>query len=326
MKLVRLIIRIALIAIALACVMFFLRQAVDVFARVSLADALAHPWQIAACLVLSVAWIGVMTLFWDWSIRRVFGCGQLKWADTFSAFTRSYIARYMPGKIWIIATRIEPLKRKGAPSATIVSASAFEQISIAVGTFPPAILLLFAFLNSSTFAGTRAQLDAWLTASLVAIAVLIAGSIIAALLARPVRAWLGARFRGADAWIPDVTPQNMALGLVGGVGISLLQAVNVLPLVPADRGLGIVELAAVCLAYPTARVIGQLGSFSPAGLGVREGAFVLLTTSFIGAEAAVVVAVWMRAISLVAEAVMYGVGAAVQWRSNKEAAAHNATS
>ena len=41
MKLVRLIIRIALIAIALACVMFFLRQAVDVFARVSLADALA---------------------------------------------------------------------------------------------------------------------------------------------------------------------------------------------------------------------------------------------------------------------------------------------
>ena len=309
----------ALIAIALACLAFFLRQAVDVFGRVSLADALARPWQVATCFVLSVAWIGVMTLFWDWSIRRVFGCGQLSWADTFSAFTRSYIARYVPGKIWIIATRIEPLNRKGAPSAKIVSASAFEQISIAVGTFPPAILLLFAFLNSNTFAGTRAQPDAWLTASLVAIAVFVAGSIIAALLARPVRAWLGARFKGADAWVPDVTPPNMAWGLAGGVGISLLQAANVLPLVPMDRGLGVMELAAVCLAYPTARVIGQLGSFSPAGLGVREGAFVLLTTSFVGADAAVVVAVWMRAISVVAEAVMYGAGAAVQWRSEKNA-------
>jgi uncharacterized membrane protein YbhN (UPF0104 family) len=319
-KAVRLLIRIVLVAIAVACVAFFLRQAADVFGRVSLADALARPGQVAACFALSVIWIGVMTLFWDWSIRRVFGCGQLTWADTFSAFTRSYIARYVPGKIWIIATRIEPLKRKGAPSAKIVSASAFEQISIAVGTFPPAILLLFAFLNSSAFAGTRAQLDAWLTVSLVAIAVFIAGAIVAALLARPVRGWLGARFKGADAWIPDVTPQNMALGLASGVGISLLQALNVLPLVPMDRALGAVELAAVCLAYPTARVIGQLGSFSPAGLGVREGAFVLLTTSFIGADAAVVVAVWMRAISLVAEAVMYGAGAVVQWRSEKDAA------
>jgi glycosyltransferase 2 family protein len=319
-KVFRLLIKIVLIALALACVAFFLRQAVDVFGRLSLADALARPGQIAACFALSVIWIGVMTLFWDWSIRRVFGCGQLTWADTFSAFTRSYIARYVPGKIWIIATRIEPLKRKGVASATIVSASAFEQISIAVGTFPPAILLLFAFLNSSAFAGTRAQLDTWLTAALAAIAVFVAAAIVAALVARPVRAWLGARLKGADAWIPDVKPQDMALGLAGGVGISLLQALNVLPLLPTGAALGFSELAAVCLAYPTARVIGQLGSFSPAGLGVREGAFVLLTTSFIGADAAVVVAVWMRAISVVAEAVMYGAGAAVQWRFGKRAA------
>jgi uncharacterized membrane protein YbhN (UPF0104 family) len=318
-KLVRTLIKIVLVALAIACVAFFLRQVVVVFGRLSLADALARPGQLAACFALSVTWIGAMALFWDWAIRRVFGCAQLTLVDTFSAFTRSYLARYVPGKIWIIAARIEPLKRKGVPSSAIVSASAFEQLSIAIGTFPPAIMLLFAFLNSNAFAGTRAQLDAWLSAALAATSVLAVAVVVAAFAARPFRAWLGARLKGAEAWVPDVKPRDMAFGLVGGVGISLLHALVVLPLLPSGEQLSFLDIASVCLAYPTARVIGQIGSLAPAGLGVREGAFVLLTTAFIGADGAVIVAVWMRAISRVAEAVMYGAGAAAQWRFGKPA-------
>jgi hypothetical protein len=318
MKLFTRVLKIALILLALACVAFFVRQAVSVFARISLADALERPGAIVATFALALAWIASMSLFWDWAIRRVFKAGGIDLVDTFSAFTRSYVARYVPGKIWIIATRIEPLKRRGVPSGLVVSASAFEQLCIAAGAFLPALAVLLAFLNSAAFARISAQINAWLAAALAAVAVLVIVATVVALAAGPVRAWLGARLKGAEAWIPRVSPQNLAFGLAGGVGISLLQALNVLPLLPWETGpLGVVDIACVCLAYPTARVIGQVGSFAPAGLGVREGAFVLLTTSFIGADAAVVVAVWMRAIAIAAEALMFAAGAAVQWRFGK---------
>jgi hypothetical protein len=319
MKVVSRLIKIALILLAIICVAFFVRQAVAVFARISLTDALERPGAIVAAFALALAWIASMALFWDWAIRRVFKSQGIDLVDTFSAFTRSYVARYVPGKIWIIATRIEPLKRKGVPSGLVVSASAFEQLSIAAGAIVPALAVLLAFLNSAAFARISVQINAWLAAALAAVAVLVIVATIAALAAGPVRAWLSARLKGAEAWIPRVTPQSLALGLVGGIAISLLQALNVLPLLPWPEtgSLSVVDIASVCLAYPTARVIGQVGSFAPAGLGVREGAFVLLTTSFIGADAAVVIAVWMRAIAIAAEALMFAAGAAAQWRFGK---------
>jgi glycosyltransferase 2 family protein len=72
-----------------------------------------------------------------------------------------------------------------------------------------------------------------------------------------------------------------------------------------EHTLGLWGWIALCGAYPVARLIGQLGVAAPGGLGVREGAYVVLVLPLVGGPVGAAIAAWARLCSIVSELLIY---------------------
>jgi uncharacterized membrane protein YbhN (UPF0104 family) len=103
----------------------------------------------------------------------------------------------------------------------------------------------------------------------------------------------------------DSSRRDWALAFVLFATVVALQALSVAPLAASGLShagtLSVPIVMTLCLAYPIARLVGQISVFVPGGLGVREGAYVLLAAAVVDAPTATVIAVWARLLSLIAE-------------------------
>ena len=232
-------------------------------------DVLAgYPWHISPTwLALSLAILGIQALLLAALWRRLLAlCGEtLPRRQGNALWLQSQLARYLPGGVWEVATRVVMGSRLGI-SALVMSAVYGLELALQ-------ILSAGVFLGA-TLALRAEQLP---TSYLVLVAVLVLTSLLVLLppVFNPLVHW-GLRVLKRPAVSVQVT-YRATLGLFGAY--VLAHALSGLGFVFFLRGVGPLswsQAPQLALAYVGAWLFGQVAVFVPTGIGVREGALGLL--------------------------------------------------
>lgn len=261
----------------------------------------AHAWTLApgplligfGCAVAGWLLIG---LGW-WQAVRAVG-GRLGPIPAVRIWILSMVWRYLPGNVWHFFGRAYLAGQAGESRMVVIASSALEQILTLAGA---CLVLLLCAIG---WPGGR-----WLAAPA---ALGLAGSllILQPAIGRPVSRVL-ARWTGQDAHLVAPTPGRL-LGLVGlFAGAQLCTGLSLWALAGA---IGATAAPAPLIGAAVAGwAIGYLSLLTPSGLGVREGAVIVLLTPLIGAPAALLAGLLSRAVAMLAEAALWCVGAL--WRT-----------
>lgn len=294
-----------LLGVALLSVFVFFvgRAAVEMWRSAADARIVASPLTLAVTTGLTLAWLIALEAVFVLGVRKWMpGAPALPALRTAEVFFRSHLARYVPGKVVQLGTLAAGLMKLGFSGRQAAGAVVCHQgnfmLSTAVFAIGLAPLLWRAgFERGAGVAGAGAA------AGIAAVAWLW--------IAQPRWAWrLAARVapRLADeASAASATAGARAGVLFAYVALTAGQAATVAPLAAELAGVELDAWAwiALCGAYPVARLVGQLGVAIPGGLGVREGAYVLLALPIVGGPAGAAIAAWARLCALAAEAAVY---------------------
>jgi hypothetical protein len=237
-------------------------------------------------------------------------------------FFASFITRYLPaGKLFNIGTRIELLNRAGVNRLLGASSLFVEQVFFIGATL---ILTWIAFLHSP---------ESLLSAdfSLLYYLVLPAGLLIlAVMLLGPdkIIRYLGNRFGWRFGLIEEeinlfqrieIFIRFLVVNFLQGFAITLI----LWSIYPAltSRSLSIFWLFA---AYPIGRLVGQLASVMPGGIGIREGMYVLLLSPYVPVQALLIASAIMRFVSVLMEfVILIGLSIAIRIQETKGSAFHS---
>lgn len=228
------------------------------------------------------------------------------------AFAASLLARYVPGKIALTLVRTEVGIKVGAPRANVIAATAIEQMQLLTSSVAYSLPVV-AFLGApirfgddpevlfTTYAISIAYLVLWLTLPVWS----------GRFIRRLPRRWQP-RF---DDFFPPVSLLRWSAGFLIATTLILIQVGAVFVCEEALVGSEIrwQQLLSCALLYPVARLLGQLVVMVPAGLGIREAAFVYLVGPWISTDNALAVAVLSRLLSVASELLMFGVTCCALW-------------
>lgn len=245
-------------------------------------DWWAHPGLWASHVLLLVALFATLTFGWVW-ILRLFG-GGIGRSSSASTWLVANIGKYIPGKLFLIAGRVELARRLGVRPAVSLSASMLEHIMMLVAAGP---FLLWALLR-----GFQVGSDTLWVVAAVAVIPAVAFVVRPFLLVASVNSLL--RVMKQPPLAADIGPGDSARLLVlyftgwlayGASGLFLLGALGLGSAVPLVDG---------AAAFVAAWMLGFLSLVTPGGVGVREGVLVLLLGSTVPAPEAIMVALVAR--------------------------------
>lgn len=249
-------------------------------------------WIAAACALLAA---GYAVSAWIWGrMVRDLGGPQLETADAVRIYLIANLGRYVPGKLWQVAGLALLARGKGV-STPVATAAAF--VGQAVALAGAMLIGLMALAQAPPPLGRMAPL-ALLGTAVVVLIVTIPG------IFRPL-------LRLLLRWVPGEAPADVPIGALEGVRWLALYTLNwggyALAFWLLMRGLSLPGSPLVLgPAFAAAYVLGYLALFAPAGLGVREGALVVLLSPTVGPGAAALAAVVARVWTTVVEVVPAG--------------------
>jgi uncharacterized membrane protein YbhN (UPF0104 family) len=262
-------------------------------------------WLLAALAGWALYFL-LLALGWVFLVRQT---GQpLSAAVGVPIWVGTMPARYLPGNVWHVAGRLYLSSRLGLARRAVLLASTVEQVLTVLGA--AAVGLLF---------GLEGLAPRWLAA----LALLGALGLVAIHPRALAFGWrLLERITGRPA--PAVTLPYRGVALAWGwYGLTFL--VNGLAfgcLAAALLGGQSADWPRLAGAYALAFVVGYLSLLTPAGLGTREAALVLLTTGLLPAPVALAASLLARAASAAAELLcVLVIGLAVAWRRRHRRAA-----
>lgn len=262
-----------------------------------------HEWALrAGPALLSIPLAGGWFFCRAWLWQRLlasFGY-EVAYRRAFRAWVLSELARYVPGKIWIVLGRSYFSARDGVPTSIVVTGMAFE--------------LVLVTLSASAFVLMRAA-SATRVLRVPVIWVAVAGALLV-ILAHPriITPLVNAALRRLGQ--PQIPTRLHYLHLLGMVGLCALMwlcltlgfgilAVSVTPVAPGD-------LVRIAASFPVAWVIALASVISPAGLGVREGVLAALLAGALPEGVAVVLAlasrIWLTVVELLCAALAWALG------------------
>ena len=287
------------IALTLGFVLWRLRSSAS---GIDVAVMREHIAMICAALALFSVGTLLLAAVWIVLLEDVSGVGGRR-SELTIAFTYAWLARYVPGTLPYLAGKVYLGGRLGYATRPLVLATTLEAaVSISVPALFGAALLAIAERDALGYAATGG----------IAASALAACAIL--LQPRFLRGALGPMLRlvrrpalGQDA-LPSARTMTVAAMLV--VGNQTLNGIGVLALAHATAGATWADLPLVAAALSLAGAAAMLVVLAPAGLGVRDGAMTTILASRFAVDAAALVAVLMRAVSVVGD-VMLALGALV---------------
>lgn len=235
-------------------------------------------WRIVASLV--VTWLMYLMLIHAWRAVLLTWGEALPWWRAVRIWFVSSLGKYVPGKLWALAAMAVMAERAGVSGAAATASSVVMQlVSITTGIAIALVLLGREVVAGSTTLGL---------AGIVALAVAaLAGT---ALVGSPyVMGWLGkaigrpgaVRHVGVRAMLHATIPSLVAWLGYGTALFLLVQ--GTLP--EAHLGWG-----TATGAFAASYIAGYLAVFAPGGLGVREGALILILGPVVGQGNALAIA------------------------------------
>jgi hypothetical protein len=251
--------------------------------------ALAGAIVLLTYTILVAAWKLVIT---GWGERL--GYRRAAWI-----WTISNLGRYLPGKIWSVASLALLAQREGVASWAAVGAAVAMQ----------------AIATGSGVAVVAAAAPGAVSAASLAVAAAVAAATIGSLVSPAVVAMI-AKVTGREGLRPLPIAAVAVAGAamtVAWVGYGLaFWALARGTLGPTDLGLGVATGV-----FAAGYLIGLLALFAPGGLGVREAVLVALLTPAVGSGGAIVLSVASRVLLTLTEGVAALAGLALGGRATR---------
>jgi hypothetical protein len=223
------------------------------------------PGWMALSATSSAAALAGLALLSALGARRWSGRG-LALGPWMTCWLRAYLCRYVPGKLLLLASRVESGRAFGLSPMSAAALVFWESLLLLAGAALATALCLLGLRLPPALA----HLQGWLVLGLLlplALALALPDLLRALWLASP---RLAARFGP----LPQI-PRLPQLGLVVGyAGVWLLLGLSFAALTPAIEGAEGLPWAPLLGAYVLAYAGGQLLGLTPAGLGLREALLV----------------------------------------------------
>jgi hypothetical protein len=270
---------------------------------------------LGPALVVLVALHALAAFGWDLTLAAL--GHQLRPVRAQSIWAQSLLARYVPGSLLAVVTRVLPSEREGVPRRTTLATLVYEQGLM----FVSAVMISASALIGDSPLGTAAQIALLCAAPLLLAA--MHPRVFGPIANRVLRPF------GREP-LPVLLPLRTVLALlcfylavwaVFGVG-AFLAARTVFEL-------GLADLPAVTTAQALGYSVALATVIFPGGLGVRDATFALVLDRALpgGFALAAAIAIAVRLVTTVAE-VIYATGAMLLGRRTKAPAAgavHEAT-
>lgn len=270
----------ATIAAALALLAYFLRRD---WGAVQAVRWGAHP----GLLVLHFALLGLMFAFFVAGWRGTLtACGApCSWSDAAFAWLTPNLGKYLPGKVLMLAGRVEVCRVRGLSRRTAAVALVYEHVLMVLAAVP----FLLGALAAGTGGGEASRVVALGAAAAAALALL---------------AWPGMLTRALNAVLTRLgreclttTPRRGALLALfptyvlawGAYGLSGAVLVRALELGDASLTTGFTSCA-----FVASWLAGFLSFLTPGGIGVREGVLAAFLATTLTASQGVVLAAVAR--------------------------------
>jgi|GEM_PF-711230 len=276
--------------------------ALDLLRRFDAAQVSLHAgWLLAALVPASVA-VLVQAMAWRTLLSQLSG-RQVPLHDSAVVYLDSQLARYVPGKVGLLAARIAAAPRLGVKPRLMVSSLFVELLSWGgVGVLAGFSSVAATSLALPTRGGAWAPIVAEARTIALPLALVALVGLLGLCLIPRARfpSWLRSVLTATDGEAPLSAPLVPAIlpfwhvlhwlcwGLAGAV---LSLGLGATPSVAAFSG------GVLCLAV----VLGALAVVAPAGAGVREVVISVGTAPVLGPSAALVLGLAARAISLAAD-------------------------
>jgi glycosyltransferase 2 family protein len=263
---------------------------------------------ILSVLSVTAAW---MMSAWNWGrVLKAFNY-KLSFSDIFDIFFKTNLAKYLPGKVWQIASSTYMAAKLGIPEGVAFTASlAGQAYSVLSGLSLFIIALTFGFIKSPV----NLQLYFKWTALPALIVLLV-------LAARPhlverIMNWALRLMKREEVTIRISLKEAVELFALYTItwflfGLSLWFLANALVKVEFSFCFSFTAILAVAV------VIGFLALFTPGGLGVREGVIALFLSPIyiLPTPLPSAIAVGFRIISVLVEVIAFGLAWILRWEN-----------
>jgi glycosyltransferase 2 family protein len=296
-------------ALALAIAYGFCRTLAPYFQSVGAILATAD-WRMLAvvgvsCVAYRLANAGV----WGWALAAL--GWPLSTAKGARMWLLSEACRWLPGSLWSFGSRVALGVRGGIPASVVGAGMALELICT-LGAW-----LLFG-LGGAFLADMPIPISWDPKIALFAITLLAAGTILA--LYHPARRRVIAKIEAVANRVRILAcfrPQwRMAFGVFSAYSaLSAFNGITCWLVIRAVCPNSDVSISAVIAANSLAWLAGYFALFAPAGIGVREGAFVLLLSPLVPWETCAVAATFWRFAQIISELICLGLAAAIPLES-----------
>lgn len=224
----------------------------------------AHPLLLVGHVGCIVAMFAFLVVGWRKALRV--GGASFTWPETAYTWLVPNLGKYIPGKLFMFAGRIELGRKMGARRSTGLTALAFENLMQLFAALP---FLLWALVS-----GVR--LETWQGAAVLVLVVGI-GAAVAAHPAGLVRV-LNLLMRKLGRSELEASPRPIDMFVLVGIYLCGWVAYGWSGVLLA-RALGLATSATaltLSVAFVAAWMIGFLSLITPSGLGVREAVLVAL--------------------------------------------------
>lgn len=235
-------------------------------------------WPIIVATALQLSTLVTSATVWRLAVRLVAGV-EVGFSEAMSHVGLNLVGKYLPGKVWGFAMRHQSLRASGRSHAEAAGALALEQASMLLSAFAlsiPSIIGALRFVPGRMAAVLVAAVVGFAGFAIVAFRRQI-GSVVAS-------TWQNARH------LPTLLLLNLLQWLLSGACLGLIA-------IALGCDIDGRVLLTLMSAVPAAVVAGMLAVFAPGGLGVREGALVLLCGPVIGVGPALACAIWLRVVA-----------------------------
>ncbi|MFQ6020152.1 MAG: hypothetical protein ACE5KW_05280 [Dehalococcoidia bacterium] len=218
------------------------------------------------------------------------------------SFARSWLARYLPGKLWAYGARMVHTDASVTPRR-IVASSLADELALVVGT----AIALGLGLWTWAVAGATAGLPVLLGALAVVIVAVSRLDYVTQLALRLLGRAMPQRWRSAGEELqraaddPGLGLTASALFTVGYLLTNLLLGVAFVLIVWSVSDIGWGDVTLLIGGYNLAGVVSIIAFFAPAGLGVREGVLAGFLTPVVSAPVAASLAIFMRLLTVLAD-------------------------
>jgi uncharacterized membrane protein YbhN (UPF0104 family) len=284
---------VSLVAIAWIVTRFARGGALELLARTPLAPAVLVACVVAAAVAYALA-MSLPALAW-WRILTGLAPTPPPALPTLGTYAVSQFGKYLPGNVAHYALRHIWSRRYAIPHASLALASVFE-----------AALLVLGALVVAVGAGVRPAVVAQLVDPRVAVAG-VALALVAVVIGMQVIRRLGWFER---MHVPTPAPGMMLAALACYVAFFLACAALVTGLA-AMLGYPSVSFALIAAASAASWLAGFVVVGAPAGLGVREAAFVALAGPALGDDRALLLIGFFRIVTFFGDTLFLAAGAAV---------------